>query len=199
MVGGLVVLGLDALTPGTEIGLRASVASASVGENALDTTTARAAPQASDTGDFDPSSSARGGSRSIVSRGAPDQLARSSVFEDPSPISPVTPFTNIARHALKNDADYWADIKGYEQFSCFFKNLTRLADPDNIGDFAAHNFVGSPQTVTEQVEKLAAIGFNHIIVHPATVGVPRALRHDVLRRFAKSVAPEFSSAFSKAA
>ena len=97
------------------------------------------------------------------------------------------------------DADYWVNIKGYEQFSRFFKNLTRLADPDNIGDFTAHNFVGSPQTVAGQVEKLAAIGFNHFIVHPSTVGVPRALRHDVLRRFAKTVAPEFSPAFAKAA
>jgi alkanesulfonate monooxygenase SsuD/methylene tetrahydromethanopterin reductase-like flavin-dependent oxidoreductase (luciferase family) len=97
------------------------------------------------------------------------------------------------------DADFWVDIKGYEQFSRFFKNLTRLADPDNIGDFTEHNFVGSPQTVAGQVEKLAAIGFNHIIVHPATVGVPRALRHDVLRRFAETVAPEFSPAFAKAA
>ncbi len=97
------------------------------------------------------------------------------------------------------DADVWVDIKGYEQFSRFFQNLSRLADPDNIGDFAAHNFVGSAQTVAEQVEKLAAIGFNHIIVHPATVGVPRALRHDVWRRFATDVAPAFSPAFASAA
>ncbi len=97
------------------------------------------------------------------------------------------------------DADFWVDIKGYEQFSRFFKNLTQLADPDNIGSFAEHNFVGSVQTVGEQVEKLASIGFNHIIVHPATVGVPRALRHDVLKRFAENVAPEFSPSFAKAA
>ncbi len=111
----------------------------------------------------------------------------------------LSEFFQLQTRHYEADADYWADIKGYEQFSRFFKNLTRLADPDNIGDFAAHNFVGSPQTVAEQVEKLAAIGFNHIIVHPATVGVPRALRHDVLRRFAKSVAPEFSSDFANAA
>lgn len=97
------------------------------------------------------------------------------------------------------DADVWIDIKGYEQFSRFFQNLTKLSDPDNIDGFAGHNFVGSPQTVSEQVEKLASIGFNHFIVHPATVGVPRALRHDVLRRFAETVAPEFSPEFSKTA
>jgi len=97
------------------------------------------------------------------------------------------------------DADVWVDIKGYEQFSRFFQNLSKLADPDNIDDFAGHNFVGSTKKVCEQVETLAAIGFNHMIVQPATVGVPRALRHDVLRRFAETVAPEFSSAFSKAA
>lgn len=96
------------------------------------------------------------------------------------------------------DADVWIDIKGYEQFSRFFANLSQLADPDNIQGFAEHNFVGSARTVGEQVEKLAAIGFNHIIVQPATVGVPRAVRHDALRRFAADVAPEFSSAFASA-
>ena len=109
MVGGVSFLVLDALTPGTEIGLRASVASASVGENALDTTTARVAPQAPDTGDFDPSSSAPRIPYSIASRGASVQPAPSIAFEALSPTSPVTPFTNIARHALKNDADYWSD------------------------------------------------------------------------------------------
>ena len=111
----------------------------------------------------------------------------------------LSAFFQLQSRHYEADADYWVDIKGYEQFSRFFKNLNRLADPDNIGDFAEHNLVGSVQTVSEQVEKLAAIGFNHIIVHPSTVGVPRALRHDVLRRFAETVAPEFSPTFAKAA
>ena len=97
------------------------------------------------------------------------------------------------------DADFWSDIKGYEQFSRFFKNLNLLSDPDNIDAFAGHNFVGSAKKVCEQVEKLKAIGLNYMIVHPATVGVPRKLRQEVLIRFAQTVAPEFAPGFSKAA
>jgi len=107
-------------------------------------------------------------------------------------------FALQVRH-YEAEADVWTNIKGYEQFSRFFKNLSLLAEPDNIDGFAAHNLVGSAQTVAERVEKLAEIGFNHIIVHPATVGVPRALRHDVLRRFAETVAPHFSPGFTRAA
>ena len=111
----------------------------------------------------------------------------------------LSEFFRLQSQHYEADADVWVDIKGYEQFSRFFQNLTKLADPANIDGFAGHNFVGSPQTVAGQVEKLASIGFNHFIVHPATVGVPRDLRHDVLRRFAETVAPEFSPGFSKAA
>jgi hypothetical protein len=51
----------------------------------------------------------------------------------------------------------------------------------------------------QRPDSLASIGFNHFFVHPTTMWVPRALRHDVLRRFAETVAPELSPEFSKAA
>ncbi|MBS28681.1 MAG: LLM class flavin-dependent oxidoreductase [Alphaproteobacteria bacterium] len=94
------------------------------------------------------------------------------------------------------DSEPWTDIKGYEQFNRYFGNLLALSQPENIDKFSAHNFVGSAKTVAGQVERLHDIGFNHIIVHPATVGVPREIRHDTLRRFATSVAPGFSGAFA---
>ena len=90
----------------------------------------------------------------------------------------------------------WTDIKGYEQFNRYFSNLLALSEPENIDKFSAHNFIGSAQTVARQVEALRDIGFNHIMVHPATVGVPRAVRHDTLRRFATTVAPQFSDHFA---
>ena len=97
------------------------------------------------------------------------------------------------------DLDAWADIKGYEQFSRYFENLKRLAEPENIDEFAAQNLVGSSATVARRVEELAAIGFNHIVIHPATLGIPRAIRHDTLAHFATTVAPEFSATFRPAA
>ena len=107
-------------------------------------------------------------------------------------------FALQARH-YEADLDAWADIKGYEQFSRFFANLSKLAEPAAIDKFASHNLIGTPATVAERVERLVALGFDYIIVHAATIGVPRATRHDALRRFATSVAPEFSSAFHAAA
>lgn len=93
------------------------------------------------------------------------------------------------------DSTPWTGIKGYEQFNKYFGNLLALSKPENIDKFSAHNFVGSAETVAGQVERLRDIGFNHIMVHPATVGIPRELRHDTLKRFAEAVAPQFSSKF----
>jgi alkanesulfonate monooxygenase SsuD/methylene tetrahydromethanopterin reductase-like flavin-dependent oxidoreductase (luciferase family) len=102
----------------------------------------------------------------------------------------------LQRRHYESDSKPWTNIRGYEHFNKYFGNLTALSDPANIDRFSEHNLVGSAATVARQVEKLRAIGFNHIMVHPATVGVPRAVRHDTLKRFATAVAPEFSKAFT---
>ena len=107
----------------------------------------------------------------------------------------LSEFFRLQSAHYEADSEPWTDIKGYEQFNRYFGNLLALSKPENIDKFSAHNFVGSAQTVAAQVERLRDIGFNHIMIHPATVGVPRAVRHDTLRRFATAVAPEFSDAF----
>ena len=93
------------------------------------------------------------------------------------------------------DSTFWNGIKGYEQFKRYFGNLLALSKPENIDKFSAHNFVGSAETVAGQVERLRNTGFNHIMVYPATGGIPRELRHDTLKLFAETVAPQFSSKF----
>ena len=110
----------------------------------------------------------------------------------------LSKFFKLQSDHYEAESDFWINIKGYEQFSRFFKNLNLLSNPDNIDNFSSHNLVGSPKKICDQVEKLVGIGFNHIIVHPATVGVPRELRHEVLKQFAEKVGPEFTTNFSKA-
>jgi alkanesulfonate monooxygenase SsuD/methylene tetrahydromethanopterin reductase-like flavin-dependent oxidoreductase (luciferase family) len=111
----------------------------------------------------------------------------------------LSDFFLLQRKHYESDSQPWTNIKGYEQFNKYFANLIALSDPANIDKFSAHNMVGSAETVARQVEKLRDIGFNHIMVHPATVGVPRAVRHDTLKRFASEVAPRFSPGFAAAA
>lgn len=108
----------------------------------------------------------------------------------------LSEFFRLQRRHYESDSEPWTNIRGYEQFNKYFGNLIALSEPENIDKFSDHNLVGSAETVARQVEKLREIGFNHIMVHPATVGVPRAVRHDTLKRFAAEVAPRFSDAFA---
>ncbi len=110
----------------------------------------------------------------------------------------LSEFFRLQSAHYEADSTPWTGIKGYEHFNRYFSNLLALSQPENIDKFAAHNLVGSADTVGRKVEKLRDIGFNHIMVHPATVGIPREVRHDTLRRFATQVAPEFSGAFCAA-
>ncbi len=107
----------------------------------------------------------------------------------------LSEFFRLQSAHYEADSTPWTGIKGYEHFNRYFGNLLALSQPENIDKFSAHNFVGSADTVARQVERLRDIGFNHIMVHPATVGIPRELRHDTLKRFAATVAPEFSGKF----
>jgi alkanesulfonate monooxygenase SsuD/methylene tetrahydromethanopterin reductase-like flavin-dependent oxidoreductase (luciferase family) len=111
----------------------------------------------------------------------------------------LSDFFRLQRKHYESDSAPWTNIKGYEQFNKYFNNLIALSEPANIDKFSAHNFVGSAATVARRVETLRDIGFNHIMVHPATVGVPRAVRQDTLKRFATDVAPRFTAQFARAA
>jgi alkanesulfonate monooxygenase SsuD/methylene tetrahydromethanopterin reductase-like flavin-dependent oxidoreductase (luciferase family) len=88
--------------------------------------------------------------------------------------------------------DPWKDLSGYEQFSRFFANLRKLADGADIEGFLDMNAVGSPATVARRINELSALGFNHFIMTNSTPGVPREVRHDMLRRLAATVVPQFA-------
>jgi alkanesulfonate monooxygenase SsuD/methylene tetrahydromethanopterin reductase-like flavin-dependent oxidoreductase (luciferase family) len=87
--------------------------------------------------------------------------------------------------------DPWKDLSGYEQFSRFFSTLRKLADGADIDGFLDMNAIGSPATVTRRINELQEIGFNHFIMTNSTPGVPSEVRHDMMRRLAKSVVPQF--------
>jgi alkanesulfonate monooxygenase SsuD/methylene tetrahydromethanopterin reductase-like flavin-dependent oxidoreductase (luciferase family) len=97
------------------------------------------------------------------------------------------------------NAEQWARITGYEGWGAVFARMERLSDPANIPPWCEYQLVGSPQTVAEKTAALVDCGFNHLIVHTSTPGVPRAVRHEWSARFAREVAPHFSQAFAAAA
>ncbi|MDA0705008.1 MAG: LLM class flavin-dependent oxidoreductase [Proteobacteria bacterium] len=105
------------------------------------------------------------------------------------------PYFDLQARHYQPDENAYQDIKSYEQFAKFFGNLKRMADPEQMGPWIDLQFVGTPATVRRQVQVYIDIGFNRFIIQVATYGVPRAVRHEMLRRFATDVAPEFSDRF----
>jgi len=95
------------------------------------------------------------------------------------------------------DANPWSNIPEYADFSRMFANLRKLANPDELGPFLDSNLVGSAETITRRIERLAALGFNYFMVSSATPGTPFAVRQQMMTRFAQEVCPRFSSAMRR--
>lgn len=108
-------------------------------------------------------------------------------------------FCAIQTRHYETDRDFWKNTKGYEQFSRYFATLRRYSDPAQIDPWLDLQFVGAPKTVARKLEQYIDIGCNYFIMHTATYGMPRALRHEMLKRFAGSVGPDFSRQFSRSA
>lgn len=106
----------------------------------------------------------------------------------------LAPFFALQAEHYEAEADHWQNIKGYEQFSRFFANLEKLADPANLDPFMDLNMIGASDTVAERLRGFLDLGYNYIVLQCATEGIPRATRHDTLRRFAADVAPNFQRA-----
>jgi alkanesulfonate monooxygenase SsuD/methylene tetrahydromethanopterin reductase-like flavin-dependent oxidoreductase (luciferase family) len=97
------------------------------------------------------------------------------------------------RHYGAN-AERWAQIRGYEGWGAVFARMEHLSDPANIPPWCEYQLVGSPETVADKTAALLDCGFNHLIVHTSTPGVPREVRHEWSARFALDVAPRFMTA-----
>ena len=87
------------------------------------------------------------------------------------------------------DSTPWADIAGYQQFAKIFGGMKEMADPAKIDPILDRNLVGSPATVADKITRLRSLGFNYFIASNATAGVPRDVRHRMMRRLIEEVVP----------
>ena len=104
------------------------------------------------------------------------------------------PYFDLQCTHYESDANPWADIPEYQDFSRMFANLRKLTDPDELDPFMDSNLVGSPATICRRIDQLAALGFNYFMVSSATPGTPLELRQRMMTRFAQEVCPRYSRA-----
>ena len=98
-------------------------------------------------------------------------------------------FYKLQAEHYTTDTTPWGDIKGYEQFAKIFGNMKLMGDPAKIDPILDRSLVGSPETVARRIAELRALGFDYFLVSNATHGVPREVRHRMMRRFAQEVVP----------
>ncbi|MGD9536813.1 MAG: LLM class flavin-dependent oxidoreductase [Alphaproteobacteria bacterium] len=99
----------------------------------------------------------------------------------------------------EGDKDHFTYLKTYKAWQNVFRSMKERADPANIPPWCEWQLVGSPATVIRKTRAFVEAGFDTFLLHVATPGVPRERRHAWLSRFAREVAPEFSSAFASRA
>lgn len=87
----------------------------------------------------------------------------------------------------------WVNTPGYAAWQRIFAGMERRTRPEGIVPWCEWQLVGSPETVRRKLQAYLDIGFNHIILHFATPGIPVAVRHKWATRFANDVAPHISS------
>ena len=90
------------------------------------------------------------------------------------------------------------NVRGYEGWAATFERWKVLTDPQAIIPWTEGQLIGSPDTIAQRVQQFVDAGFNHIIPQTVTPGTPRDVQQRWAERFAREVAPRFSSAFSTA-
>lgn len=88
------------------------------------------------------------------------------------------------------DETGWEKLPTYQGWKAQFESMKAKTNPANIPAWTRHQLIGSPETVIAKVRDYLDAGFNHILVHAATPGVPRDVRRQWTRRFAVEVIPE---------
>jgi alkanesulfonate monooxygenase SsuD/methylene tetrahydromethanopterin reductase-like flavin-dependent oxidoreductase (luciferase family) len=79
------------------------------------------------------------------------------------------------------------------------ERMEAMADPANLPPFIENQLIGTPDQVAAQVQRYRDIGITQIAINTAQPDRPKASRHRSLERFARDVAPKFSSMFAAAA
>ncbi len=98
-------------------------------------------------------------------------------------------FYKLQAEHYTTDSTPWGDITGYQQFAKIFANMKLMGDPAQNDPILDRNLIGSPESVARRVTELRAIGFDYFLISNAMHGVPREVRHRMMRRFAKEVMP----------
>jgi alkanesulfonate monooxygenase SsuD/methylene tetrahydromethanopterin reductase-like flavin-dependent oxidoreductase (luciferase family) len=83
----------------------------------------------------------------------------------------------------------WASTPGYEAWQRIFAGMEKRTRPEGIVPWCEWQLVGSAETVLRKLRAYLDVGFNHIILHFATPGIPVEVRHRWATRFARDVAP----------
>jgi alkanesulfonate monooxygenase SsuD/methylene tetrahydromethanopterin reductase-like flavin-dependent oxidoreductase (luciferase family) len=86
----------------------------------------------------------------------------------------------------------WANTPGYEAWQRIFAGMEKRTRPDGIVPWCEWQLIGSPETVLRKLSAYLGAGFNHVILHFATPGIPIEVRHRWAARFARDVAPRVS-------
>lgn len=85
----------------------------------------------------------------------------------------------------------WAGTPGYEAWQRIFAGMEQRTRPENIVPWCEWQLIGSPETVRRKLQDYLSVGFNHIILHFSTPGIPADARRRWATRFASDVAPHF--------
>ena len=107
----------------------------------------------------------------------------------------IPPFMQQQVDHYEGDKDHFKNLESYKSWSHVFNSMVGKCKPAAMPRWSQFHFVGSPETVCHQLDRYMAAGFGSFLLHIATTGVPRTKRHDWMRRFAKEVAPRYSSNF----
>jgi alkanesulfonate monooxygenase SsuD/methylene tetrahydromethanopterin reductase-like flavin-dependent oxidoreductase (luciferase family) len=83
----------------------------------------------------------------------------------------------------------WVNTPGYAAWQRIFAGMEQRTRPEGIVPWCEWQLIGSPETVLRKLQAYLDIGFNHIILHFATPGIPLSVRHGWAARFAGDVLP----------
>ena len=86
----------------------------------------------------------------------------------------------------------WVNTPGYEAWQRIFAGMEERTRPEGIVPWCEWQLIGSPETVLRKLNAYLGVGFNHIILHFATPGIPIDERQEWATRFANDVAPRLS-------
>ncbi len=107
----------------------------------------------------------------------------------------IPPFMQQQVDHYEGDQDHFKNLESYKSWSHVFNSMLHKCNRETMPRWSQFQLVGSPETICRQLERYQNCGFGNFILHIATTGIPRAKRHAWMRRFAKEVAPRYSSKF----